>query len=64
MLENYSKILITMSPIIPHFANECLEILGNKDNSKWPISIKELLVENSVLCNSNKWEKKSGYKFN
>ncbi len=37
-----------MSPIIPHFANECLEILGNKDNSKWPISIKELLVENSV----------------
>ena len=48
LLENYSKILITMSPIIPHFANECLEILGNKDNSKWPISIKELLVENSV----------------
>jgi len=48
LLENYSKILITMSPIIPHFANECLEILSNKDNSKWPISIKELLVENSV----------------
>ena len=48
LVENYSKILITMSPIIPHFANECLEILGNKDNSKWPISIKELLVENSV----------------
>ena len=48
LLENYSKILITMSPIIPHFANECLEILNNKDNSKWPISIKELLVENSV----------------
>jgi len=37
-----------MSPIIPHFANECLKILGNNDNSKWPISIKELLVENSV----------------
>ena len=48
LLENYSKILITMSPIIPHFASECLEILGNKDNSKWPISIKELLIENSV----------------
>ena len=48
LLENYSKILITMSPIIPHFANECLKILGNNDNSKWPISIKELLVENSV----------------
>ena len=48
LVENYSKILITMSPIIPHFANECLKILGNNDNSKWPISIKELLVENSV----------------
>ena len=48
LLENYSKILITMSPIIPHFASECLEILGNKDNSKWPNSIKELLVENSI----------------
>ena len=48
LVENYSKILITMSPIIPHFANECLKILGNSDNSKWPISIKELLVENSV----------------
>ena len=48
LLENYSKILITMSPIIPHFANECIQILGNKDNSKWPNSIKELLVENSI----------------
>jgi len=50
LLENYSKILITMSPIIPHFASECLEMLGlgNKDSFKWPISIKELLVENSV----------------
>jgi len=48
LLENYSKILITMSPIIPHFASECIQILGNKDNSKWPNSIKELLVENSI----------------
>ena len=48
LLENYSKILITMTPIIPHFANECLEMLNNKDDYKWPISIKELLIENSA----------------
>ena len=48
LIENYSKILITMSPIIPHFANECLEILCNNKSPKWPISIKELLIENSV----------------
>jgi len=48
LIENYSKILITMNPIIPHFTNECLEMLDNKDDYKWPVSIKELLVENSV----------------
>ena len=48
LIENYSKILITMSPIIPHFTNECLEMLDNKDDYKWPVSIKELLIENSV----------------
>ena len=26
LIENYKKILITMMPVIPHFANECLEI--------------------------------------
>ena len=28
LIENYKKILITMNPIIPHFANECLENLN------------------------------------
>ena len=48
LLENYSKILITMSPIIPHFANESLEMLGNKNNYRWPVSKQELLIENSI----------------
>jgi leucyl-tRNA synthetase len=48
LLENCSKILITMSPIIPHFANESLEMLGNKNNYRWPVSKQELLIENSI----------------
>jgi len=48
LLKNYKEILITMNPIIPHFTNECLEMLDNKDDYKWPVSIKELLIENSV----------------
>ena len=48
LLENYSKILITMSPIVPHFANESLEMLGNKNNYRWPVSKQELLIENSI----------------
>ena len=35
LIENYQKILITMTPIIPHFSNECLKLL-NAQNFKWP----------------------------
>ena len=30
IFENYEKILIAIMPIIPHFSNECLEMLGTK----------------------------------
>ncbi len=33
--ENYSKILVTMMPVIPHFSNECLKLI-NAENIKWP----------------------------
>ncbi len=37
LIENYQKILILISPIIPHFASECLEIIGIKNNNiEWP----------------------------
>ena len=32
---SYEKILITMTPILPHFANECLSTIKAK-NIKWP----------------------------
>ena len=34
--DNYKKILICFTPILPHFANECFEDLGIKDNIEWP----------------------------
>jgi len=47
LIENYKKILILMSPFIPHFANECL---GNieKKNVKWPIVSEDLLIDDKI----------------
>jgi leucyl-tRNA synthetase len=36
LLLNYQKMIKVMIPIIPHFANECLEQLNTKDKQKWP----------------------------
>tara|TARA_X000000950_G_scaffold44100_1_gene49785 strand:- start:2042 stop:4576 length:2535 start_codon:yes stop_codon:yes gene_type:complete len=33
--ENFEKILIAMSPIVPHLSNQCLEIIDSKE-LKWP----------------------------
>ena len=40
--ENYKKILIVMSPVIPHLANECLDLMG-LENYDWPKVKKEFL---------------------
>ena len=34
--KNYSKVLITMMPIIPHFSSECLKILDVDKDVEWP----------------------------
>jgi len=47
ILQNYQKILIAMTPIIPHFANECLELLGVK-NFSWSEYDKSLLKEDII----------------
>jgi len=47
LIENFSKILITMIPIIPHFANECLKKI-NYNNIIWPEYDERLLVENVI----------------
>ena len=47
LLENYQKILITMTPIVPHFANECLSTIEAKD-FKWPEYDISMLREESI----------------
>ena len=45
---NYIKILIAISPTIPHFAAECLEDLDVLDEINWPEIDKNLLAEDKV----------------
>ena len=47
LIDNYTKILISMLPIIPHFASECLEMLKIKV-SKWPEYNEKLLIEDII----------------
>ena len=48
LIENYQKILILMSPVIPHFTNECLEIIKVRDKIIWPKYNKDLIQEDEV----------------
>ena len=48
LVENYHKILILMSPVIPHFTSECLEITKIKDRIVWPKYNEDLIQENEV----------------
>ena len=48
LTENYQNILILISPVIPHFANECLEILNYKKKLIWPMYNKNLIQEDEV----------------
>ncbi len=46
--ENYKKILISIQPIIPHFSNECLELIGGK-NIKWPDIDENIIKEETFI---------------
>jgi len=45
---NYTKILIMMFPIIPHFAMECMKINNFKIEQNWPSYDESLLIEDEV----------------
>ena len=45
--ENYKKILISMTPVVPHLANECLSILKVK-NFTWPEFEISMLKEENI----------------
>ena len=46
--ENYHKVLISMMPVIPHFASECIEKNNFELKLLWPKYNPELLIENKV----------------
>jgi leucyl-tRNA synthetase len=46
--ENYNKILITMIPIIPHFASECIKKNGFDEDQKWPTFDEKQLIEDKI----------------
>ena len=48
LIENYQKMLIIIQPIIPHFSNECLELLNSKKEIIWPDYDESLLYEKEV----------------
>ena len=45
LINNYRNILIAMSPIIPHFSKECLELIGEKEKIEWPEINENILIE-------------------
>ena len=48
IIKNYSKILTVISPIIPHFAFECLKDIDTKEQINWPKYDKKYLIENII----------------
>jgi leucyl-tRNA synthetase len=48
LVENYNKILIAISPVLPHFSSECIELLNIKSKMSWPKINNEILIENNI----------------
>ena len=46
--DNYRKILICFSPVIPHFSSECLLEIDNTVNVSWPEFNKKFLEEDKI----------------
>ena len=49
IIENYKKILITINPIIPHFSNECLQIIDKNIKMEWPLFDEKYIKETTNL---------------
>ncbi len=48
LIENYQKILVSMMPVVPHFTNECLEMINENKNIIWPAYDDSLIEEKEV----------------
>ena len=49
LIHSFKKILIIMSPVIPHFTSDCLEKLNYTNKLQWPVVDKKYLNEDSNL---------------
>jgi leucyl-tRNA synthetase len=47
LIKNYSKILTTIQPIIPHFSSECLKLI-KIENLMWPQFDEKIIEEKEV----------------
>jgi len=45
LIRNYEKILIVLMPILPHFSNECLEMITKSKKFIWPKIDEKYLIE-------------------
>ena len=48
LLNNYTKIVKVMLPIIPHIASECLIDIGKEKEFSWPKIEKKYLAEDKI----------------
>ncbi len=48
LIENYKKILISISIIIPHFSSECIDQLEDSQDLRWPQYNKSLIEEDET----------------
>ena len=48
LLDCYNNILILMSPVIPHFANECLYNINSENKNKWPAYEQKFIEDEST----------------
>jgi leucyl-tRNA synthetase len=48
LVENYKKILIAISPVIPHFSSECMKILNINEKILWPKVNEKFLLEENI----------------
>ena len=46
--QNYLNIILCFSPIIPHFANECLDEMGFQEDLNWPEFKKSFLISDDI----------------
>ena len=48
LIENYKKIIVSIMPILPHFANECYSSIADSLDCRWPEVEQSYLIEESV----------------